>query len=198
MKFKLNKIQPNVESVEHKKLRYTLVFFKFSLSFFFLSWAIFGISVFITTHDFRSPVVFQNPVPLKDTSIESPTSSKSAGLIHQTYAEELPNPYDTNSPKGIAWEKNKKRFGVQHWEALEELIKNESGWNPYALNRSSGACGLGQSLPCGKMNCESWDYECQVDWVLDYVEDRYENPQGAWNHWLSRVPINGKDVGNWY
>jgi hypothetical protein len=30
------------------------------------------------------------------------------------------------------------------------LIMRESGCNPNAVNRSSGACGIGQQLPCGK------------------------------------------------
>jgi len=32
--------------------------------------------------------------------------------------------------------------------ALHELLRRESGWNPNAINASSGACGLFQRLPC--------------------------------------------------
>jgi len=112
------------------------------------------------------------------------------------------NPFAKESPKGIAWEINKERFGVENWEAWETLGNNESGWNPFSVNPSSGACGIPQALPCSKMGCENWDYKCQVEWMAGYIEDRYTNPNGALKHWMSREPvfINGqyKDLGNWY
>lgn len=36
------------------------------------------------------------------------------------------------------------------WWAVDSIVSGESGWNPTARNKSSGACGLGQQLPCGK------------------------------------------------
>lgn len=36
------------------------------------------------------------------------------------------------------------------WWAVDSIVSGESGWNPTAVNPSSGACGLGQQLPCGK------------------------------------------------
>lgn len=36
------------------------------------------------------------------------------------------------------------------WWAVDRIVSGESGWNPLAYNESSGACGLGQQLPCGK------------------------------------------------
>lgn len=185
------------ERVRSKKYRFTFMFLKFSIMFFLLSLSIYGGFMFYNTHDFRSPVIFQNPVPKKVLNLESPVSSQSA-FIGQAIAEEIENPFDKKSPKGIAWEKNKEVFGISNWDSLEELITNESGWNPYNVNKSSGACGLGQALPCSKMNCEKWDYECQIDWVLNYIKDRYETPTKALAHWNARVKINGQDVGNWY
>lgn len=111
---------------------------------------------------------------------------------------EVKNPFDPRSPKGIGWERNKQLFGVEHWGALEELITNESGWNPYAANPNGGACGIGQALPCSKMDCEQWDYSCQVDWTLNYIKNRYENPTKAWEHWNAEVEIDGQNVGHWY
>lgn len=107
---------------------------------------------------------------------------------------EVKNPFNPKSPKGIAWTLNKSMFGIEHWAALEELITNESGWNPYAVNKSSGACGIGQALPCSKMNCEQWDYECQTQWTLDYIKDRYDNPSKAWEFWQEPHLIEGEYV----
>jgi glutamine synthetase adenylyltransferase len=36
------------------------------------------------------------------------------------------------------------------WWAVDSIVSGESGWNPNAVNPTSGACGLGQQLPCGK------------------------------------------------
>lgn len=145
---------------------------------------------------FQSPILFQTPIKVNErlTNLVSPLGIRKANAQEKV----IENPYNPKSPKGIAWEANKKRFGVENWEALETLIQKESGWNPYSLNGSSGACGLGQAMPCSKMNCENWDYDCQINWVLDYIENRYETPKGALAHWMARKPINGKDVGNWY
>lgn len=139
---------------------------------------------------FHSPieVKFFAPVRVEKRPILSPMASTSAGLIPKAYAEEPTNPYEPRSPKGVAWEIVKDKFGIQHWGAFEELVQNESGWNPYSVNSSSGACGIGQALPCSKMSCEKWDYECQVNWTADYVEDRYENPIKALAFWNKQSP----------
>ena len=56
------------------------------------------------------------------------------------------------------------------------LINKESGCNPNAVNSSSGACGVGQELPCGKSGCSLGDGACQVKWMSSYVSGRY----GTW------------------
>lgn len=74
---------------------------------------------------------------------------------------------------------------------LDWIISKESGGNPYAVNASSGACGLGQSLPCSKVlnACGSLNnVQCQIDWVRNYTIARYGSPYNAYifwtqNHW---------------
>jgi hypothetical protein len=56
------------------------------------------------------------------------------------------------------------------------LIDKESGCNPYAVNPSSGACGIAQELPCGKSGCTMGDGACQLVWMNRYVLERY----GSW------------------
>lgn len=36
------------------------------------------------------------------------------------------------------------------WEYVDYIVTRESGWNPNAVNRQTGACGLAQQMPCGK------------------------------------------------
>jgi hypothetical protein len=76
-------------------------------------------------------------------------------------------------------------FGDQ-WDSFNSIVNSESGWNQYALNKSSGACGLFQALPCSKTGCSLDDYKCQVNWGIEYIKDRYGDPNGAWQFWKER------------
>lgn len=78
-------------------------------------------------------------------------------------------------------------FGEEHWDAMARLIQRESGFNPNAVNKSSGACGLPQALPCSKIKDTS--VEGQITWMINYVRNRYGNPTKALSFQLSH---------NWY
>lgn len=80
------------------------------------------------------------------------------------------------------------------------IYKVESGNNPNAVNPRSGACGLGQALPCEKLtkHCNLGDYKCQDEWFENYMKNRYGSWQAAENHWRAAVPINGQPVGHWW
>lgn len=68
------------------------------------------------------------------------------------------------------------------------IYQKESGNNPGAINKSSGACGLGQAWPCSKMKCSLSDYACQDAFFTNYAVTRYGSWENAWafwsaNHW---------------
>jgi hypothetical protein len=74
------------------------------------------------------------------------------------------------------------------WWAVDSIVSRESSWNPNAVNRSSGACGLGQQLPCGKWPGAWNDPVTALKAQYDYVKARYGSyPQAVafWNanHW---------------
>lgn len=71
------------------------------------------------------------------------------------------------------------------YEAKMFIYKKESGNNPSAINPSSGACGLGQALPCSKLKCGLKDYECQDKWFTNYMKERYGTWQKAKAFWLA-------------
>ncbi len=74
--------------------------------------------------------------------------------------------------------------------SLVALWNKESGWNISARNRSSGAYGIPQALPAGKMASAGSDYltnyQTQINWGLSYIKGRYGNPSNAYNHLVSR------------
>ncbi|WP_327413745.1 transglycosylase SLT domain-containing protein [Streptomyces sp. NBC_01233] len=71
--------------------------------------------------------------------------------------------------------------------AFDKIISRESGWDYTATNASSGAYGLAQALPASKMASAGADWKTnpatQIKWGLDYMNERYGSPVGAWNFW---------------
>lgn len=74
------------------------------------------------------------------------------------------------------------------WPALLNLWNRESGWNAYAVNPSSGAYGIPQSLGHGHPY-NLGDYANQIRWGIAYISGRYGNSQNAWAH---------EEAFNWY
>lgn len=70
------------------------------------------------------------------------------------------------------------------WRYVDYIVSKESGWNPSAVNTSSGACGLLQQLPCGKWS-HTWNDP--VGALIDgtgYAKSRYGSWTGAYSAWL--------------
>ena len=81
---------------------------------------------------------------------------------------------------------NKYGWSEYDFECLIKLWNRESGWNPNAHNKKSGAHGIPQSLPANKMASEGTDYYTngytQIKWGLKYIKSRYGSPAKAWQH----------------
>jgi hypothetical protein len=116
----------------------------------------------------------------------------------KTYAAEAPVSSTKVSGSCAEW---MAAAGIPDTTATHKLIINESGCNPNALNRSSGACGIPQSLPCSKMGPVNKDGTSAVDpvtqlkWMDVYVKGRYGSWDGALSTWYSRC---GSPQGCWY
>ena len=69
------------------------------------------------------------------------------------------------------------------------IVKRESSFNPYAINKKSKATGLCQALPGKKMASHGKDwrtnYKTQLLWCRDYIKNRYKTPSNAWSFWQS-------------
>ena len=76
---------------------------------------------------------------------------------------------------------------TEDYAAWLMIVKRESSFNPYAVNKKSKATGLCQALPGKKMASHGKDwrtnYKTQAKWCRDYIKNRYGTPQQAWNFW---------------
>ncbi|MGN7252077.1 MULTISPECIES: hypothetical protein [unclassified Arthrobacter] len=84
-------------------------------------------------------------------------------------------------------------WAADQMQCLKRLWTKESEWRTTATNASSGAYGIVQSLPAEKMATAGADYRTnyrtQINWGLDYIQERYGSPCGALNWHLAH---------NWY
>jgi hypothetical protein len=92
------------------------------------------------------------------------------------------------APRQIAWDimlwfgwKAKWQFRYLNW-----LWDRESSWNVYATNPYSGAYGIPQAMPGGKMaSCgPNWrtNARTQIRWGMRYIRRMYRSPKRAWAH----------------
>lgn len=71
------------------------------------------------------------------------------------------------------------------WWAVDYIVSRESSWNPLAVNKSSGACGLAQALPCSKLGSNWYDPVHALKWQYQYVTARYGGYAQAYNFWVA-------------
>lgn len=72
----------------------------------------------------------------------------------------------------------------ESWGYADFMVQKESGWNPNAVNKSSGACGLAQALPCSKVAGNPYDPVNSLNWMNSYVNGRYGGWKGAYDFWV--------------
>ncbi|MEJ8637140.1 MULTISPECIES: transglycosylase SLT domain-containing protein [Streptomyces] len=82
---------------------------------------------------------------------------------------------------------------ADQFQCFSNIVDHESTWNYRAQNPSSGAYGLVQALPGSKMSSAGADWQTnpatQIKWGLNYMNERYDSPCGAWSFW---------QANNWY
>lgn len=71
------------------------------------------------------------------------------------------------------------------WGFVDYIVSKESGWNPNAYNASSGASGLVQALPCGKVPGNCFDPVDNLRWANGYATGRYGSWAGAYQFWIN-------------
>lgn len=100
----------------------------------------------------------------------------------QVIATNTSNPHEAFNR--IVAEKGLSQSQANNWAAI---ITRESGWQINATNPSSGAYGLPQALPGGKMASHGADWQTnpytQLSWMYDYMVQRYGGIDQALAYW---------------
>ena len=133
-----------------------------------------------------------NDLQKQVTSRGSMTSRSSNSLSESNKTQVT---VSTNEHQSYAHDLCINTYGWSEYDftCLVKLWNRESGWNPNAHNKSSGAHGIAQALPASKMASEGSDYytngKTQIRWGLKYIKNRYGSPASAWAH---------SESHNWY
>lgn len=102
------------------------------------------------------------------------------------------SPVTTGSPQAIAKSLlSNYGWGQDQFQYVDYIFTHESGWNPWAVNPSSGAYGIPQANPSGGAGhpYQLGDAYAQIVWGLNYIRDRYGTPYNAYLFWIAH---------NWY
>ena len=128
-----------------------------------------------------SEVIIKEPVDkiIQVNKVQISSRSSSGSRVAVTGSKAEYQAYAKQRCKEIGWSDN-------DFNCLVSLWNRESGWNPTACNRSSGAYGIPQALPASKMAAYGSDYltnyKTQINWGLGYIKGRYGSPSNAWSH----------------
>lgn len=79
-------------------------------------------------------------------------------------------------------DKRYPKWDRKDYRALVQLWNRESGWDPHARNKSSGAWGIPQELNHPVPNSYGHSPLTQILWGLKYIKGRYGDPEDAWQH----------------
>jgi len=123
--------------------------------------------------------------PLHEGVAMSPLSSDDATGVDSGLGVAAGSPREVGKSTAVLF-----GWSGADWDALDKLWTRESGWNPKAENKSSGAYGIPQALPYTKMPKSAWperyggqsDAATQIQWGLSYIKGRYGTPRMAWAH----------------
>lgn len=128
------------------------------------------------------------PAVAATSEISAPTATAAATQTPGKSGSKQANPNSPKAAKAYAKKEMKDKYGWgdSQYQDLVSLWNKESGWDYQASNASSGAYGIPQALPGGKMQSAGKDWKknaaTQIDWGLQYIKSTYGSPAQAWAH----------------
>ncbi|MFI0979680.1 transglycosylase SLT domain-containing protein [Streptomyces sp. NPDC021093] len=119
----------------------------------------------------------------KEREEKEETASRSATRDSSSFAQKTS--YTVEEVKAIA----RQIVPAGQFQCFSTIVNHESTWNYQAQNPTSPAYGLVQSNPGSKMASVGADWRTnpatQIQWGLNYMNERYGSPCGAWSFWQS-------------
>jgi hypothetical protein len=143
-----------------------------------------------------------NKVP-KNTTRFHPNATTNAGNRYQGWLNADRSIKKLSSPRAYAAAQIKERgWAWKNWACLDRLWWHESNWRYKAGDKSGNrAYGIPQAAPGKKMASAGKDWKrnpaTQIDWGLDYIENRYGTPCSAWSFWAKQAAFGDHGWG-WY
>lgn len=127
-------------------------------------------------------------------AVQRAAKSRALPIAKQTQSGAITETVGPADPRAIAQSMLPAYgWGSGEYACLDQLWISESDWDPYAENPTSGAYGIPQSLPPGKMSRAGDDWRTnpatQIEWGLEYIRLSYGTPCSAWEF---------KQANNWY
>lgn len=139
-------------------------------------------------------------MPLCADAPESPVMTERAPGMDFSNVPQLPRAVENQLTAMSKFFNRNADWSWDDWTALLELWDRESGWNDQAQNPRSSAAGIPQAMRSvhKSTNTDEWmqSPEKQIDWGLDYIEQRYKTPSAALEKWLWRKENDSR--GGWY
>lgn len=113
-----------------------------------------------------------------------------------TGVSDFPRGPSVNPGGSSDWERQARRYFTQHegysrpeWNAVDSIIERESGWDPNAVNDSSGAAGIAQRISGYGQGYRQDNPMQQIKWLANYLDERYGGAINA---------LAFKDENGWY
>lgn len=128
-------------------------------------------------------VEIQNGIEVSRTEIASITTSEPVAQVEVVGTKPNYLPYTGGGTK-TEW-LAASNIPAESWGYADYMVTRESGWNPNAVNASSGACGLAQALPCSKIAGNPYDPVTALNWMNNYVNGRYGGWEQAYAFWVA-------------
>jgi hypothetical protein len=125
-----------------------------------------------------------------------PTAGPKQNLFTPTASASSTSEEETAMPVGGGSDAQNAALGQQmagaygwdsgsEWEALNNIVMAESGWNDEAANPSSDARGIAQNINGWSQSYQEGNAAQQIAWLLQYIKQWYGDPETAWSFHLA-------------
>ena len=129
-----------LESKPLKAQNRKLLYIKIVIFATLLAWITFSTKYFIDTHDFRTPVIFQNPMPEKGIKFISPIASASAQMVEKPDIHKIA----------------RKIYGLESSFGKNDSCRLQGQYNGYGFGQNASTWNCFESFEIVTSKVENW------------------------------------------